>query len=72
MKKISNTLMLLLMMIGLLATLVTPIYLMITTTCLKDNLPQWFIVTNFILSIFMLVLIVSLFLMFIFEADEKK
>ena len=72
MKKISNTLRLLLMMIGLLATLVTPIYLMITTTCLKDTLPQWFIVTNFILSIFMLVLIVSLFLMFIFEADEKK
>ena len=72
MKKISSTLVVLLMMIGLLATLATPIYLMITTSCLKDILPQWFIVINFILSIFMLVLIAALFLMFIFDDDKKK
>ena len=71
MKKISNTLVALLMMIGLLATLITPIYLMITTSCLKDILPQWFIIINFILSLFMLVLIAALFLMFIFD-DNKK
>lgn len=72
MKKISNTLLALLMMIGLLATLITPIYLMITTSCLKDILPQWFIIINFILSIFMLVLIAALFLMFIFDDNKKQ
>lgn len=72
MKKISNTLVALLMMIGLLATLITPIYLMITTSCLKDILPQWFIVINFILSLFMLVLIAALFLMFIFDDNKKQ
>lgn len=72
MKKISNTLVALLMMIGLLATLIAPIYLMITTSCLKDILPQWFIVINFILSIFMLVLIAALFLMFIFDDNKKQ
>lgn len=72
MKKISNTLITLLMMIGLLATLITPIYLMITTSCLKDILPQWFIIINFILSLFMLVLIAALFLMFIFDDNKKQ
>ena len=72
MKKISNTLVALLMMIGLLATLITPIYLMITTSCLKDILPQWFIIIKFILSLFMLVLIAALFLMFIFDANKKQ
>ena len=72
MKKISNTLLALLMMIGLLATLITPIYLMITTSCLKDILPQWFIIINFILSLFMLVLIAALFLMFIFDDNKKQ
>lgn len=72
MKKISNTLVALLMMIGLLATLITPIYLMITTSCLKDILPQWFIIINFILSLFMLVLIAALFLMFIFDDNKKQ
>lgn len=72
MKKISNTLVTLLMMIGLLATLIAPIYLMITTSCLKDILPQWFIIINFILSLFMLVLIAALFLMFIFDDNKKQ
>ncbi len=72
MKKISNTLLALLMMIGLLATLITPIYLMITTSCLKDILPQWFIIINFILSLFMLLLIAALFLMFIFDDNKKQ
>lgn len=70
--KISSTIVMLLIMFGLLATLAMPIYLMVATSCLKQILPQWFIVVNFILSIFMLVLIAALFLIFIFEDDKKK
>ena len=55
MKRISNTLMMFIMMFGLLANISMPIYLMISTSCLKDILPSWFIIVNFILAGLMLI-----------------
>lgn len=71
MKKISNTLMMFIMMFGLLANISMPIYLIIATSSLKEILPYWFIIINFILSGLMLVFIMMLFFAFIFD-DNKK
>lgn len=72
MKKISNTLMMFIMMFGLLANISMPIYLMISTSCLKDILPSWFIVINFILAGLMLIFIIMLFFVFIFDDNKKQ
>ena len=72
MKRISNTLMMFIMMFGLLANISMPIYLMISTSCLKDILPSWFIVVNFILAGLMLIFIIMLFFVFIFDDNKKQ
>lgn len=72
MKKISSTLMMFIMMFGLLANISMPIYLMISTSCLKDILPPWFIVINFILAGLMLIFIIMLFFVFIFDDNKKQ
>ena len=72
MKRISNTLMMFIMMFGLLANISMPIYLMISTSCLKDILPSWFIIVNFILAGLMLIFIIMLFFVFIFDDNKKQ
>ena len=42
MKKISSTFMMFIMISGLLSSIVMPIYLMISTSSLKNILPEWF------------------------------
>lgn len=72
MKSLSKNLILVLFMIGLLSAIAMPIYLMISTACIKDALPQWFILTNFILSSLMLIFIGIMFLASLFDKDDKK
>lgn len=72
MKNISKNLFVFLFMIGLLSAIAMPIYLMISTACIKDALPQWFIITNFILSSLMLIFIGIIFLVSLFDKDDKK
>lgn len=72
MKKIIGTFMLFIMMLGLIATIATPIYLLITASCLKTILPQWYIIINIIISIFDLLLIVMIFMTWIFDDKKQK
>lgn len=72
MKKIRSTFMLFIMMLGLIATIATPVYLLITTACLKATLPQWYIIINIIISIFDLLLIVMIFMTWIFDDKKQK
>ena len=72
MKKISSTFIMFLMISGLLSSIAMPIYLMISTSSLNNILPEWFIITNFILSSLMLMFIFMLFVLFIFDNDKKQ
>ena len=72
MKKISSTFIMFIMISGLLSSIAMPIYLMISTSSLKNILPEWFVTTNFILSSLMLIFIFMLFIMFIFGNDKKQ
>ena len=72
MKKISSTFMMFIMISGLLSSIVMPIYLIISTSSLNNILPEWFAITNFILSSLMLVFIFMLFVLFIFDNDKKQ
>ena len=72
MKKISSTFMMFIMISGLLSSIVMPIYLMISTSSLNNILPEWFVITNFILSSLMLIFIFMLFVLFIFDNDKKQ
>lgn len=72
MKKISNTLMIFIMMFGLLANISMPVYLTISTLYLKDILPLWFSIVNFILSGLILIFIIMLFFAFIFDDNKKQ
>lgn len=71
MKKVSNILIMFIMMFGLLANISMPIYLIVATSSLKEILPHWFIIVNLILSGLMLIFIIMLFFAFIFN-DRKK
>lgn len=71
MEKISSILTMFIMIFGLLANILTPIYLMIATSSLKEILPDWFVIINFSLSGLILIFITMLFLAFIFD-DNKK
>ena len=72
MKKIGSTFMMFIMISGLLSSIVMPIYLMISTSSLKNILPEWFVITNFILSSLMLIFIFMLFVLFVFNNDKKQ
>lgn len=72
MKKISSTFMMFIMISGLLSSIAMPIYLMISTSSLNNILPEWFVITNFILSSLMLIFIFMLFVLFIFDSDKKQ
>ena len=72
MKKISSALMACIMLLGLIAVIATPVYLLITTACLKATLPQWFIIINIIISVFDLLLIVMMFMAWIFDDKKSK
>ena len=60
------------MISGLLSSIAMPIYLMIATSSLNNILPEWFVITNFILSSLMLMFIFMLFVLFIFDNDKKQ
>ena len=72
MKKVSSTFMMFIMISGLLSSIAMPIYLMIATSSLNNILPEWFVITNFILSSLMLMFIFMLFVLFIFDNDKKQ
>lgn len=72
MKKVSSTFIMFIMISGLLSSIAMPIYLMISTSSLNNILPEWFIITNFILSSLMLMFIFMLFVLFIFDNDKKQ
>ena len=72
MKKISSTFVMFIMISGLLSSIAMPIYLMIATSSLNNILPEWFVITNFILSSLMLMFIFMLFVLFIFDNDKKQ
>lgn len=72
MKKIGSTFMMFIMISGLLSSIVMPIYLMISTSSLNNILPEWFVITNFILSSLMLIFIFMLFVLFVFNNDKKQ
>lgn len=72
MKKISETIMAFLMILGLIAAVSLPIYLIISTACLKADLPQWFIIINIILSAFTILLIAFLFIASLFDKEKNS
>lgn len=72
MKKVSSTFIMFIMISGLLSSIAMPIYLMIATSSLNNILPEWFVITNFILSSLMLMFIFMLFVLFIFDNDKKQ
>ena len=71
MKKISSTFVMFIMISGLLSSIAMPIYLMISTSSLKNILPEWFVITNFILSTLMMIFIFMLFILFVFNNDKS-
>lgn len=67
MKKIIDKIILLIVLLGLLAVVALPIYLIIATAKLNNILPQWFIITNFVFS----ALICGIVILFIFLSFTK-
>lgn len=68
MKRITDKITIFIILLGLLAMVCMPIYMLISTFCLKEILPDWFMITNLVLSILVIIIIA----MFIYVAATDK
>lgn len=61
----------LVILIGLLAVMATPIFLLISLGILKEILPNWFMVTTIVLSALDIVSLTMIVLTWIFDKDPS-
>lgn len=70
MKKISNSFISFIFLLGVFAIITLPVYLIIATGVMKESLPYWYFIINIVLSGLSLLFIVMLFLASIFDKKE--
>lgn len=70
MKSFIKVISLTIILIGIMSVFVLPIYLMISTSFLKDILPSWFVVVNFVIACSVLATLMISFLYYLLGGKE--